>query len=1106
MILIALFLFFFMGPVQAEPVRFAREKCILPTYTFERIEDVAPLFGSLENMGHYPYTVVDWNSRGNKPVPIEYESLVLENEVLRVEFLPEFGGRIWSAYDKRSHREIFYRPTVVKPGRYNQRSAWPVGNLELYGPYDAHMLTWPGEPWAWDVRQHDDGRATVTLSHIDHFFRDKISLVVTMHPERSFLETEIRLHNKNLFPNRYLLWTNAGVAVTEGSRFVYPMTRTIGHDSSSLADWPLYDGKDLSWNRNNASMLGVFGLDIYDDFMSIYDYRQDYGTICTANRLLARGIKTWTFGSGLTAERHRTAYTDTDGLYMEMQSGRFIWDGNYEFIDPGKTDSWTEYWYGAGDLGGLTTANRDVAVFLQLPDRRPGNAQVAVTATGSFPRSVLELWADGQKVWSSVQDLEMRHVFRAAPTLTELPGIRQWNLRIRTREGSDLLNYTVHTDGSHPEAVYAQDSIPRDYGAAESLSIEELYRKGLAEEKFGRISKAEEAYRLALARDALFSPVQLRLGLLAMERFEESKAFSHFQKVLERDPTSGEAHYFLGILEADRGHILEAKRHYYRILPSSSRFERRDYMLALAALQEGDGTVADRTLAHAVAVAPMDLSIRQSSAYRLRKRGRMAEAIRERESILQQDPTNAFSRSEQLFLESASEKPRAQTSSISGESNQAHTGAISAARQLLDQACAGHPQGYIELATEYMRLSAWEEAGKVLELGLETAKSSGKSPDPLLYYYRAFIAGKEGKADLSSQFLADVSGQELHLNLFPFRYEDLRVLEYARKHNAKDTNASVLLADLLYSRNRQQEAIAIWQQALATDPRHFLASRDLGLALFTRGDAREGLDLITRASSIRPTHLATTMLTADLQARFGNIEAARESIQRTLKAYPGKDVLLEKLSSLEAQVGNSAIAMEILLKHNFEPAHQTYHLLHLYRGIRLLLAQQAAAQNDSSEALGHMQAAAQPHAGLGIDDFATVPSSRLLLHKALLLQFFGQKAEAVKIWQSAAATRDDDIEGEGLFRAIALDKTGQKQSAMDWIRTFRPINEQRKTDSSVPLRLHAHCLSGYLAAFEGKDREAEEHFSKALDVDQSYLYARQGLAWLKSGLLKELRQ
>ena len=194
-----------------EPVKFTHGTRVWPTYTYSREETDAPLFKAVENGGFYPYTAFDWESRSEKPSPVTYDSLVLENEYLRLEFLPELGGRIWSAYDKVAKRELFYHPTVIKPGRYNARNDWPVGNLELYGPYDSHMITWPGEPWPWAVVHHPDGSATVILTHIDHFFRDKISLEVTLHPGKAYVEFTTHLYNKNLLPNRYLIWTNAGV-------------------------------------------------------------------------------------------------------------------------------------------------------------------------------------------------------------------------------------------------------------------------------------------------------------------------------------------------------------------------------------------------------------------------------------------------------------------------------------------------------------------------------------------------------------------------------------------------------------------------------------------------------------------------------------------------------------------------------------------------------------------------------------------------------------------------------------------------------------------------------------------------------------------------------
>lgn len=1071
-----------------EPVKFTHGKRVWPTYTYSHAEDVAPLFPSIENVGFYPYTALDWESRSEKPVPVEYDSLVLENEYLRLEFLPELGGRIWSAHDKVADRELFYHPTVIKPGRYNPRNAWPVGNLELYGPYDTHMITWPGEAWPWALVRHPDGSATVVLSHIDHFFRDKMFLEVTLRPGKAYIELTTRLYNKNLLPNRYLIWTNAGVAASEGSRFIYPMTKTIGHVSSALSAWPVIDGVDLSWNKNNINMLGVFGLDIYDNFMSIYDYKADYGTICYTNRLLARGEKTWTFGSGLTAYRQAENYTDHDGIYMETQSGRFIWDGNYEFIDPGKTDGWTEYWFGAGKLGGLTTASRDVAVHFEIPAQRPGVAKLGVTPTGDFPGALHELYAGGEKIWSETQDLRTGQAFQGEVPLGRETTEKVLELRIVSKEGTVLLDHKFYPDGSHPEASYASDSIPRKFGPLETLPVEEAYELGLGREKFGQISDAERAYRAALAKDPLFSPAHLRLGLLALDRLQWEEAAQHFEKVLERDPTNGDAHYFLGVVDAELGRHLDARRQYYRILPSSDKFRRRDYVLGLLDLSEGSQSEALQELAAAAALTPEDVSVREAYAYLLRKKGDLPEAQNETKAILELDPTNAFARAELGFQPGANALERSED------------------LDLLDRACAYHPQGYLELATEYFRLSAWQEASHVLAHGLEVTAKDGQPPYPLLLYYRAYAATQLGDQQAARQFVEQARQEDLRLEIFPFRAEDLKVLKMAMDTEPKDANARVLLGDLLYSRNRRGDATELWRAATREDPRNFSALRNLGMATLVGGKQEEGLDLLTRASQVRPDHLATTLLVANVNARLGHTEKARNAFEKALQFQPNSDQVVQKLASLEAQMGNYPRALEIIDTHKFQATHLSYSLLHLYRGIRLMLALQTARNSQFSAALADVGYATRPPSSLGVDDFAAVKSSRLLMYEALLNQAAGDSAAAKAAWQAAAKTLDDDIEGEGLFRAIGLYKIGEVQKAEGWFKEFATVNEQRKTDNAVNLRLHAYDLAGIYAAMRGDDALARESFKKALEIDQSYLYARQSLAWLDAGMLKGLRQ
>jgi Tfp pilus assembly protein PilF len=55
------------------------------------------------------------------------------------------------------------------------------------------------------------------------------------------------------------------------------------------------------------------------------------------------------------------------------------------------------------------------------------------------------------------------------------------------------------------------------------------------------------------------------------------------------------------------------------------------------------------------------------------------------------------------------------------------------------------------------------------------------------------------------------------------------------------------------------------------------ALRDLGLALLEQGDTKEALPLLTRASEVRPQHLATTILVARLNAKAGQPEAADDN-------------------------------------------------------------------------------------------------------------------------------------------------------------------------------------------------------------------------------------
>ena len=133
------------------PVRSYEGTISMPTYEPGARELEPSLFANSTVGGMYPFPsyVLPW--RAGSPAPRKYRAIFVENEYLKITYLPEMGGRIFSLYDKIRKREVFYRNDVIKPAPYNPRMSWPQSGLELTGPHDVHMLTLHGEPF-WSNR------------------------------------------------------------------------------------------------------------------------------------------------------------------------------------------------------------------------------------------------------------------------------------------------------------------------------------------------------------------------------------------------------------------------------------------------------------------------------------------------------------------------------------------------------------------------------------------------------------------------------------------------------------------------------------------------------------------------------------------------------------------------------------------------------------------------------------------------------------------------------------------------------------------------------------------------------------------------------------------
>ncbi|NBD38107.1 MAG: DUF5107 domain-containing protein, partial [Verrucomicrobia bacterium] len=126
----------------------------IPTYRLEEPERHPVFFEKRVFQGSsgkvYPLPFVDRLKNDESPQPVRYDVVRMENDYVRLEMLPEIGGRIFLGQDKSNHDyDFFYRQDVIKPALVGLAGPWISGGVEFnwpqhhrpstYMPCDVHI-------------------------------------------------------------------------------------------------------------------------------------------------------------------------------------------------------------------------------------------------------------------------------------------------------------------------------------------------------------------------------------------------------------------------------------------------------------------------------------------------------------------------------------------------------------------------------------------------------------------------------------------------------------------------------------------------------------------------------------------------------------------------------------------------------------------------------------------------------------------------------------------------------------------------------------------------------------------------------------------------------
>jgi hypothetical protein len=404
------------------------------------------------------YAVLDRGAyQASNPVPaaVSYRTVVVENEYLKLTFLPDLGGRLYEVIFKPTgHRET-YRNPVLKPSPWgpSEQGWWlAAGGIEWCLPVEEHGYEW-GSPWAIQTSRDASG-VTVMLEDTSASDRVRVRIEVRLEAGSGYFTIRPRLENPTDAPLAVKYWTNAMLAPgghnapSADLRFVLPdsVTGVTVHsrgdndlpDYNQRMPWPVVDGRDLSRLGNWRRWLGFFEDPAVGEFSAVYDEAYDEGMIRVFPAAVAQGAKA--FGFGWSDPISADNWTDDGSGYVELHGGPAATFDDSITLAAGGHLEWTEVWYPVAGIGGLRQANGTAALNLGAGS---GQVQIGVAVTRRWQGNVV-LLLDGQERWKTSVTLSPGQPLRQSISLgQDVPEWGQLSLRLVAQDGKVPAEYSA---------------------------------------------------------------------------------------------------------------------------------------------------------------------------------------------------------------------------------------------------------------------------------------------------------------------------------------------------------------------------------------------------------------------------------------------------------------------------------------------------------------------------------------------------------------------------------------------------------------------------------------------------------------------------------------
>ena len=937
----------------------------------------------------YPYFRFDGFSA--KGTDRQWKVVSLENDYIKLTLFPEIGGKIWGAVDKTTGKEFIYNNHVVTFRDIAMRGPWTSGGIEFNFGIIGHAPT-SSTPVDYVTRQKPDGSVSCYVSSYELVTRTLWTVEVNLPKDKAYFTTTTTWHNSSSIDQPYYQWMNAGYPAAGNVEFCYPGTNYIGH-GGELHSFPLDEqGRDISWYEKNdfgnSKSYHIVGK--YNDFYGAYWHDNDFGSIHHADYDEKLGMKIFLWGLSREGGIWEDLLTDTNGQYIELQSGRMynqpasnssLTPYKHTAFGPQATDRWTEYWFPVKGIKGVSKASRIGALNVLRED---GFLKLYFSPLQKLSTTI-KLY-EGEKEMNSIPlNCGVLETWKDSIPLNKAVAAG----RLKVVVGEDLLVYSeVPSDNitSRPKQLPADFDWSSAYG---------LYTQGEQWMNQKVLDKAEKFLLASLEKDPYFVPALTDLASLYYRQGRYDEALARCETALSINTYDGDVNYLYGLCNMALGNHTDAKDGFsvasYSPGVRSAAYEK----LAEMYLMDRNWTKAEHYALRSKEFNQMNLSADHVLMVVYRKTNQPEKAKALIDPLLEDLPLYHAARFEQLYQGEGSGHP------------------IDDLQSLIRN----------ELPFEtYMELAEWYESVGCTEEALSLLSCAGNYPIAL--YKQAYLLHQAGNDD-ESRGMLQRAGALSPAMVFPFRPSSLKALEWA-KTVQPDWKIDYYEALIRWANQDKAKALELLENCGEADYAPFYLSR----ASLKEGESR--LADLLKAEQIEMSWRTGFALINHYVAN-NQWQKAVETGKKYTKKYPSNYYIGLKYAKALCETGQYQPCISLLSRMQVLPNEGSYAGRAVYREANLYRAMEQLSHKNYKQVVKSVETSKEWPENLGVGKpYDNMIDNRLedyLEAKAAAGQGDSRKTSALLAAVADYTISRSHFESGNLLSALALRESGKVQEA-----------------------------------------------------------------------------